>query len=97
VTDWTGLTIHESVRALRDGRVTARVLVDAYLGRIARLDDTLGAFLTVAACGGTRCEIAYVPHTLRVTVAADYVLGRRVNLEVDLVARYIERMLGQSK
>ena len=49
MTDWTGLTIHESVRALRDGRVTARALVDAYLGRIARLDDTLGAFLTVAA------------------------------------------------
>src|SRR6185436_19712772 len=49
VTDWTGLTIHESVRALRDSRVTARALVDAYLGRIARFDDTLGAFLTVAA------------------------------------------------
>jgi aspartyl-tRNA(Asn)/glutamyl-tRNA(Gln) amidotransferase subunit A len=49
VTDWTALTIHETVRALDEGRVTARALVDAYLGRVARLDDTLGAFLTVAA------------------------------------------------
>ena len=48
MTDWTGLTIHETVEALRDGRVTARALVDAYLGRIARLDETLGAYLTVA-------------------------------------------------
>ena len=32
MTDWTGLTIHETVKALRDGRVTARALVDAYLG-----------------------------------------------------------------
>ena len=49
MTDWTALTIHETVRALGEGGVTARALVDAYLGRVARLDDTLGAFLTVAA------------------------------------------------
>src|SRR4249919_249434 len=49
VTDWTGLTIHETVRALGEGRVTARTLVDVYLGRIARLNDALGAYLTVAA------------------------------------------------
>jgi aspartyl-tRNA(Asn)/glutamyl-tRNA(Gln) amidotransferase subunit A len=49
VTDWTALTIYETVRAFGDGRVTARSLVDAYLGRIAQLDATLGAYLTVAA------------------------------------------------
>ena len=48
MTDWTGLTIHETVKALRAGRVTARALVDAYLGRITRLNETLGAYLTVA-------------------------------------------------
>jgi aspartyl-tRNA(Asn)/glutamyl-tRNA(Gln) amidotransferase subunit A len=37
------------VSALRDGRVSARALVEAYLTRIAALDGTLGAFLTVAA------------------------------------------------
>ena len=35
--------------ALRDGRVSARALVEAYLTRIGALDGTLGAFLTVAA------------------------------------------------
>ncbi len=35
--------------ALREGRVSARTLVDAYLARIAALDGTLGAYLTVAA------------------------------------------------
>jgi aspartyl-tRNA(Asn)/glutamyl-tRNA(Gln) amidotransferase subunit A len=49
VTDWTALTIHETAKALRDGRVTARALVEAYLDRIARFNETLGAYLTVAA------------------------------------------------
>jgi aspartyl-tRNA(Asn)/glutamyl-tRNA(Gln) amidotransferase subunit A len=48
VNDWTRLTIHETVKALRDGRVTVRALVEAYLGRIAQLNETLGAYLTVA-------------------------------------------------
>jgi aspartyl-tRNA(Asn)/glutamyl-tRNA(Gln) amidotransferase subunit A len=49
VSDWTTLTIHETVKALRDGRVTARALIEAYLERIARHNETLGAYLTVAA------------------------------------------------
>jgi riboflavin synthase len=52
-----------------------------------------GVSLTIAACAGTRCEIAYIPHTLAVTVAGDYQPGRRVNLEVDLLARYLARLL----
>src|SRR5439155_20220831 len=46
--EWTRLTIHETVAALRAGAVSAPALVDAYLARIAALDGTLGAFLTVA-------------------------------------------------
>ena len=46
--DWTRLTIHETAAALRGGAVSAPALVDAYLARIAALDGTLGAFLTVA-------------------------------------------------
>src|SRR5215470_1908596 len=49
VSDWTTLTIHETVKAMRDGRVTARALVEAYLERIVRFNETLGAYLTVAA------------------------------------------------
>jgi len=52
-----------------------------------------GVSLTVAALTDTGCEIAYIPHTLAVTSAGSYRPGRRVNLEVDLLARYLARLL----
>ena len=55
-----------------------------------------GVSLTVAAVDGTRCEVALIPHTLAVTVAGDYVPGQRVHLEVDLIARYVARLLDAS-
>jgi riboflavin synthase len=54
-----------------------------------------GVSLTVAACAGEALEIALIPHTLRATVASEYARGRRVNLEVDLVARYVARLLAE--
>jgi riboflavin synthase len=33
-----------------------------------------------------------VPHTLAATIAADYRAGTRVNCEVDMIARYLERL-----
>lgn len=55
-----------------------------------------GVSLTVAAAAGALCEIAYIPHTLAVTVAGQYRPGRRVNLEVDLLARYLARLLEET-
>ncbi len=55
-----------------------------------------GVSLTVAVCEGAVCEIAFIPHTLRVTVAGEYRPGRRVNLEVDLIARYLARLLDEA-
>lgn len=55
-----------------------------------------GVSLTVAACDGRVCEIAYIPHTLAVTTSGRYAAGRRVNLEVDLMARYVARLLEAS-
>jgi riboflavin synthase len=52
-----------------------------------------GVSLTVAALTREGCEIAFIPHTLRVTTAGGYEPGRRVNLEVDLLARYLARLL----
>lgn len=52
-----------------------------------------GISLTVAACAGTRCEVAFIPHTLEVTVAGRYVPGTRVNVEADLMARYAARLI----
>ena len=51
-----------------------------------------GVSLTVAQVTDSTCEIAYIPHTLAVTSAGTYAPGTRVNLEVDLLARYLARM-----
>jgi riboflavin synthase len=52
-----------------------------------------GTSLTVNAVDGVRFELNIVPHTLHETIMSDYAVGRQVNLEVDLVARYLERLL----
>jgi riboflavin synthase len=54
-----------------------------------------GVSLTVARVAGTRCEIALIPHTLAVTIAGRYAPGTRVNVEIDLMARYLARLLEQ--
>jgi riboflavin synthase len=52
-----------------------------------------GTSLTVNAVNGTEFELTIVPHTLAETIMVDYRPGRQVNLEVDLLARYLERLL----
>ena len=48
---------------------------------------------------GTGCEfsINLIPHTVAVTTLKHLKPGSRVNLEIDLIARYVERMLGMDK
>ena len=52
-----------------------------------------GTSLTVNAVNGAEFELTIVPHTLAETIMVDYQAGRKVNLEVDLLARYLERLL----
>lgn len=52
-----------------------------------------GISLTVNAINGCEFELTIVPHTLSETIMNGYTLGSQVNLEVDLVARYLERLL----
>ena len=52
-----------------------------------------GTSLTVNAVEGRSFELNIVPHTLQETIMRDYRAGTRVNLEVDLIARYLERLL----
>ena len=52
-----------------------------------------GVSLTVNAVNGAEFELNIVPHTLAETTLSGYRAGRSVNLEVDLVARYLERLL----
>src|SRR5262249_26159648 len=69
------------------------------LARFVALKGSLavdGVSLTVAGLTDSTCEIAYIPHTLAVTSAGSYGPGTRVNLEVDLLARYLARLLEDS-
>ena len=52
-----------------------------------------GVSLTVNAVDGDGFEVALVPHTVAHTAFARTAVGDAVNLEVDLVARYVERLL----
>lgn len=52
-----------------------------------------GVSLTVAAIEAERFRVAIVPHTWDATVLPDRAVGARVNLEVDILAKYVEKML----
>ena len=52
-----------------------------------------GVSLTVNAIKGAEFEVNLVPHTLQATTLGALMPGARVNLEVDLMARYAERLL----
>ena len=52
-----------------------------------------GTSLTVNKVEGAEFELNIVPHTLEKTVMDTYQPGTRVNLEVDVIARYLERLL----
>jgi riboflavin synthase len=52
-----------------------------------------GVSLTIAAVSGDAFAVALVPHTIAVTTLGRLKPGDRVNLETDVVARYVERLL----
>jgi riboflavin synthase len=56
-----------------------------------------GVSLTVNQVDDTAFEVNVIPHTSDVTIISDYAAGRAVNLEVDIVARYLERLIGESR
>jgi riboflavin synthase len=65
------------------------VAVDGVSLTVNRVEDIAAA--TARAC--CRIWINLIPHTIEVTTLRNLKAGDRVNLEVDLVARYLERML----
>lgn len=53
-----------------------------------------GTSLTVSAVGGDWFEVSLIPTTLRDTTAGELAAGETVNVEVDIVAKYVEKMVG---
>jgi riboflavin synthase len=53
--------------------------------------------LTVNRASEEVFEVNLIPHTLAVTNLSDFRTGTRVNMEVDMLARYIERLMAERK
>jgi riboflavin synthase len=87
--DGVGLVtqVSGSVYTLRAPKSVARYL--AAKGSIC-ID---GVSLTVNRVRGAQFEVNLIPHTLKVTTLSRLKPGAEVNLEADMVARYVERML----
>jgi len=68
---------------------------DAIAGYIARKGSVTvnGVSLTVNAVEGRDFSINLIPHTIEVTNLKHLEAGSKVNLEIDLIARYVERMM----
>jgi len=54
-----------------------------------------GTSLTVAGLDAAGFAVALIPHTREVTTLGTLAPGDRVNLEVDILAKYVERVLGR--
>ncbi|HEX6145840.1 MAG TPA: riboflavin synthase [Acidimicrobiia bacterium] len=52
-----------------------------------------GVSLTIAALDGDEMEIALIPHSLQMTTLGLRTVGEKVNLEVDVLAKYVESLL----
>ena len=52
-----------------------------------------GISLTINAIDGAKFKLTIVPHTALETTIENYIVGRKVNLEVDVIARYLERIM----
>jgi len=80
-----------------------RVLAPASLGKYLAYKGSItvnGVSLTVNRvqdlAEGCECSINLIPHTVQNTALGHLQTGSRVNLEIDLIARYVERMLGST-
>jgi riboflavin synthase len=83
------------VRPAGDGREMT-VGLPTGLGRYAVEKGSItldGVSLTVASIDRDRFGVALIPHTLEVTTLGDRGPGDRVNVEVDVMAKYVERLM----
>jgi riboflavin synthase len=69
----------------------------AYKGSVVVNGVSLTVNSIADAADGCRFSINLIPHTIEVTTLRHLKVGGKVNLEIDLIARYVERMLSVSK
>jgi riboflavin synthase len=84
------VSLHEDARSWRF-TIKAPANLAKYIAQKGSITVD-GTSLTVNAVKGAEFEMNIVPHTMIHTVISDYQVGTKVNLEVDLIARYLERL-----
>jgi riboflavin synthase len=84
------VSLHEDARSWRF-TIKAPANLAKYIAQKGSITVD-GTSLTVNAVKGAEFEMNIVPHTMIHTIISDYQVGTKVNLEVDLIARYLERL-----
>ena len=95
--DGVGTVVACAPVADAQGNRTLEVDASAALARYIAPKGSIavdGVSLTTNAVAGTRFTVNLIPHTLAVTTLGALIEGARVNLEADVVARYVERLRG---
>jgi len=88
-------TVSQVVSDGDDRRLTIRVPTGLARFIVEKGSITVdGVSLTVTGVGSDQFEVALIPHTLEVTTLGLRKEGDPVNLEVDIIAKYVERLLG---
>ena len=85
--------MHEDARSIR----IAFEIPKEYARYIAKKGSVCidGVSLTINEVSGNTFEVNIIPHTAEVTTMGGYTVGTVVNIEVDLLARYLERLLSE--
>jgi riboflavin synthase len=86
------LSIHDDARAQR-WRFAAPAALLRYIAKKGSICVD-GVSLTVNDVDASGFEVALIPHTVAHTAFAATGVGSAVNLEIDLVARYVEKLIG---
>lgn len=96
-----GVGTVKSFERVRDGNdYVLEINVPSELTRYMVAKGSLaieGISLTVAAIDGTNLRVAIIPYTAELTNLRSLKSGDPVNLEVDVIAKYVEKMIGAEK
>ncbi|HEX6893682.1 MAG TPA: riboflavin synthase [Bryobacteraceae bacterium] len=87
-----------SLEPLADGNWWLRVRIPAALSRYAIYKGSItldGVSLTIASLEDCLLGVAVIPHTYSNTIIHTYESGAKINLEVDLIAKYVEKLFGR--
>jgi len=93
-----GLGTVGSIRSAEDGSVVVELEVERDMLRylVEKGSVTVdGVSLTVSSVSDTGFTVALIPHTLEVTTLGLRTEGDTVNLEIDVLAKYVERLLDE--